>query len=35
MALRYLIYSTGTTYAETIVRESAINNPGAYEASLH
>jgi len=34
MAFRYLIYSTGTTYAETIVRESATNNPGANEASL-
>ena len=35
MALRYLIYSTGTTYAETIVRESSTNNPGAFEASLY
>jgi hypothetical protein len=34
MAFRYLIYSTGTTYAETIVRESATNNPGVNEASL-
>ena len=34
MAFRYLIYSTGTTYAETIVRESAVNDPGANEASL-
>ncbi len=33
MAFRYLIYSTGTTYATTIVRESATNNPGAFEAS--
>ena len=35
MAFRYLIYSTGTTYAETIVRESATDNPGANEASLY
>lgn len=35
MAFRYLIYSTGTTYAETIVRESATNNPGVNEASLY
>ena len=35
MAYRYLIYSTGTTYATTIVRESAINNPGVNEASLY
>lgn len=35
MAFRYLIYSTGTTFAETIVRESATNNPGAFEASLY
>jgi hypothetical protein len=34
MAFRYLIYSTGTTYSRTIVRESAINNPGAFEASF-
>ena len=33
MAFRFLIYSTGTTFAETIVRESATNNPGANEAS--
>ena len=33
MAFRYLIYSTGTTFAETIVRESNIDNPGANEAS--
>jgi len=33
MASRYLIYSTGTTYSSTIVRESAINNPGVNEAS--
>jgi len=35
MALRYLIYSTGTTFSNTIVRESATNNPGANEASFH
>jgi len=35
MAFRFLIYSTGTTYADTIVRESAIDNPGAFEASLN
>jgi hypothetical protein len=35
MAYRYLIYSTGTTYATTIVRESATNNPGVNEASLY
>lgn len=35
MAFRYLIYSTGTTFAETIVRESATNNPAAFEASLY
>ena len=35
MAFRYLIYSTGTTYATTIVRESATNNPGVNEASLY
>jgi hypothetical protein len=35
MAFRYLIYSTGTTYATTIVRESATNNPGINEASLY
>ena len=34
MAFRYLIYSTGTTYADTIVRESTINDPGVNEASL-
>ena len=34
MAFRYLIYSTGTTYAETIVRSSAVNDPGVNEASL-
>jgi len=34
MAFRYLIYSTGTTYAETIVRESTIDDPGVNEASL-
>ena len=33
MAFRYLIYSTGTTFATTIVRESATDNPGANEAS--
>ena len=35
MAFRYLIYSTGTTFADTIVRESATDNPGALEASLY
>jgi hypothetical protein len=35
MAYRYLIYSTGTTYSGTIVRESATNNPGVNEASLY
>ena len=35
MAYRYLIYSTGTTYATTIVRESATNNPGVNEASYY
>jgi len=35
MAFRYLIYSTGTTYSGTIVRESATNNPGVNEASLY
>lgn len=35
MAFRYLIYSTGTTFATTIVRESATNNPGANEASFY
>jgi len=35
MAFRFLIYSTGTTYADTIVRESATDNPGAFEASLN
>jgi len=35
MAFRYLIYSTGTTFASTIVRESATNNPGANEASYY
>jgi hypothetical protein len=34
MASRYLIYSTGTTYADTIVRESAIDDPAAFQASL-
>ena len=34
MAFRYLIYSTGTTYAETIVRESVVDDPGVNEASL-
>jgi hypothetical protein len=34
MAFRYLIYSTGTTFAETIVRESATDNPNVNEASL-
>ena len=35
MAFRYLIYSTGTTYTSTIIRESATNNPGANEASYY
>ena len=35
MAFRYLIYSTGTSYATTIVRESATNNPGVNEASYY
>ena len=35
MAFKYFIYSTGTTYAGTIVRESATNNPGANEASFY
>jgi len=35
MALRYLIYSTGTTFSTTIVRESTTDNPGANEASFH
>jgi hypothetical protein len=35
MAFRYLIYSTGTTFAETIVRESATDNPGVNEASYY
>lgn len=35
MAYRYLIYSTGTTYAGTIIRESATDNPGAGEASVN
>ena len=35
MAFRYLIYSTGTPYAGTIIRESATNNPGVNEASLN
>ena len=34
MAFRYLIYSTGTTYADTIVRDSTIDDPGVNEASL-
>ena len=34
MALRYLIYSTGTSYTTTIVRESATDNPGVNEASF-
>jgi len=32
MALRYLIYSTGTTYSDTIVRESATQNAGPGES---
>lgn len=35
MAFRYLIYSTGTPYADTIVRESATDNPGVNEASFY
>ena len=35
MAFRYLIYSTGTAYADTIVRESATDNPGVNEASFY
>jgi len=35
MAIRYLIYSTGTTFSGTIVRESATNNPGANEAAYY
>lgn len=35
MAFRYLIYSTGTTYTSTIIRESATNNPGVNEASYY
>jgi hypothetical protein len=35
MAYRYLIYATGTSYATTVKRESAINNPSAFEASLY
>ena len=35
MAYRYLIYSTGTTFSGTIVRESAISNPGGNEAALY
>jgi hypothetical protein len=35
MAYRYLIYRTDVTYLGTITRESAINNPGVNEASLH
>jgi hypothetical protein len=35
MAYRYLIYSTGTTFSGTIVRESATNNPGGNEAALY
>jgi len=34
MAFRWLIYSTGTTFAETIVRESATNDSGVNEAGL-
>lgn len=35
MAYRYLIYSTGTTYSSTILRESATDNPGVNEASYY
>jgi hypothetical protein len=35
MAFRWLIYSTGTTYATTIVRESATNDSGVNEAGLN
>lgn len=35
MAFRWLIYSTGTTFSTTIVRESATNNPGANEAGYN
>jgi hypothetical protein len=35
MGFRYLIYSTGTTYTSTIVRESITNNPGTNEASYY
>ena len=35
MAYRYLIYSTGTTFSGTIVRESATSNPGGNEAALY
>jgi len=35
MAFRYLIYSTGTTYTTTIVRESDTDNPGVNEASYY
>ncbi len=35
MAFRYLIYSTGTTFTTTIVRESATNNPNTNEASFY
>jgi len=35
MAFRWLIYSTGTTYAETIVRESATDDSGPFEAGFN
>jgi len=35
MAFRWLIYSTGTTYADTILRESATNDSGVNEAGLN
>jgi hypothetical protein len=35
MAYRYLFYSTGTTYASTVVRESASSTPLAGEKSFY
>jgi len=35
MAFRYLIYSTGTTFSSTIIRESLTNNPSINEASYY
>lgn len=35
MAFRYLIYSTGTTFTGTIIRESGTDNPGTNEASFY